>query len=268
MSDPNRASYAPERPLAFDDYRQPRRGGPAPVTLILSLLVLMAAAGGVFFLYRGGLRPAGGPPQPVGAPVTDVRIAAPPQPAPPDPSAGLSIYKDDPNAAGAPSFTPPPEQPAPRPVAAAPTTPVASAALKPATPTSAMAAPAPAKTPEKPATIDKLLADANSPAPTAASNPPSTTVASAKSAQTPTKPGGFSVQIGAFSSEALADKSWNQAAGVAPGAMAGKNKHVAPMTKDDGSTLYRASITGFTNHDDAVALCDKLRAAGQTCFVR
>ncbi len=46
MSDPNRASYAPERPLAFDDYRQPRRGGPAPVTLILSLLVLMAAGAG------------------------------------------------------------------------------------------------------------------------------------------------------------------------------------------------------------------------------
>jgi cell division protein FtsN len=268
MSDPNRASYAPERPLAFDDYRQPRRGGPAPVTLILSLLVLMAAGGGVFYLYRGGLRPAGGPPQPVGAPVTDVRIAAPPQAAPPDPAAGLSIYKDDPNAAGAPAFTPPPEQPAPRPTAAVPTTPVASAALKPATATTPLTATAPAKPAEKPATIDKLLADANS-APAAPSSTPSSSAATAaKSAQPAAKPGGFSIQIGAFSSEALADKSWNQAAGVAPGAMAGKNKHVAPMTKDDGSTLYRASITGFTSHDDAVALCDKLRAAGQTCFVR
>ena len=261
MSDPNRASYAPERPLAFDDYRPARRGGPAPVTLILSILVLLAAGGGVFFLYRGGLRPAGGPPQPVGAPVTDVRIAAPPQAAPPDPAAGLSIYKDDPNASGAPSFAPPPEQPAPRPVAAAPTTPVASAALKPAPLTSSAAATASAKPVEKPATIDKLLADAN---------PTPATSSSAMTASTPpaTKLGGFSVQIGAFSSQALADKSWNQAAGVAPGAMAGKNKRVAPMTKDDGSTLYRASITGFFSHDDAAALCDKLRAAGQTCFVR
>ncbi len=261
MSDPNRASYAPERPLAMDDYRQARRGGPAPVTLILSLLVLMAAGGGVFYLYRGGLRPAGGPPQPVGAPVTDVRIAAPPQAAAPDPSAGLSIYKDDQSGAAAPAFTAPPEEPAPRPVAAAPATPVASAALKPVSTGVTTASPKPA---EKPTSIDKLLADAST---TEAPAPKAAKPESAPS-EAPAKPGGFTVQIGAFSTQALADKSWNQAAEAAPGSMAGKNKHVAPTTKADGSTLYRASITGFSSHDDAVALCDKLRAAGQTCFVR
>jgi cell division septation protein DedD len=75
------------------------------------------------------------------------------------------------------------------------------------------------------------------------------------------------VQIGAFSSQSLADAGWSAAAAVAPGSMAGKNKKVVAMTKD-GATLYRTSITGFASREEAQALCDKLRAAGKTCFVR
>jgi hypothetical protein len=76
------------------------------------------------------------------------------------------------------------------------------------------------------------------------------------------------VQIGAYSSEALADRSWNAAAAAAPGAMAGKSKRVAPVTKGDGTTVYRTAIGGFASRDEALALCAKLQAAGQTCFVR
>ena len=36
----------------------------------------------------------------------------------------------------------------------------------------------------------------------------------------------------------------------------------------DGATLYRTAITGFASKDEANALCDKLKAAGKTCFVR
>ena len=82
------------------------------------------------------------------------------------------------------------------------------------------------------------------------------------------KPGPAMVQIGAFSSKDLADAGWNNAAGLAPGDMAGKSKRVVPVTKADGSTLYRASITGFATHDEAVALCAKLKAAGQSCLVK
>jgi hypothetical protein len=74
------------------------------------------------------------------------------------------------------------------------------------------------------------------------------------------------VQIGAFSSEALADKEWSKAAAVAPGVMAGKGKRVVAVTKD-GATLYRTSITGFESRDEAQALCGRLQAAGATCFV-
>jgi SPOR domain len=268
MSDPYRGSYGDEPPLAFDDRRAPRRGGPAPVTLIISLLFLAAAAGGVFYLYRGGVRGPNDAPQPVGAPVRDVRSPAPAQPSESDPAAGLSIYKTDPNAPqAAPAFVPPPEQPIAKVDSTATAPPVATAAAPsapaPAVSAARTAAPTPsaiptapvaastkaATTTPKPASIDKLIADADS-------------------SPIPSKAVSASVQIGAFSSESLADKSWNDAEGVAPGSMAGKSKKVVPVTKADGTTLYRTAITGFTSREDAQALCDRLKADGKTCFVR
>jgi cell division protein FtsN len=86
---------------------------------------------------------------------------------------------------------------------------------------------------------------------------------------TPAKPGDAPVliQIGAFSSEALADKEWSKVASIAPGPMAGKGKRVVPISKD-GATLYRTSITGFASRDQAQGVCDRLVAAGGKCFVR
>ncbi|MCI3133436.1 SPOR domain-containing protein, partial [Phenylobacterium aquaticum] len=79
--------------------------------------------------------------------------------------------------------------------------------------------------------------------------------------------GAAMVQIGAFSSQALADKGWNDAARIAPGAVAGKGKKVEPIQKD-GATLYRTAVTGFASRADATAFCDKLKAAGKNCFVK
>jgi hypothetical protein len=258
MSDPNRAQYAQERPLAFDGYPAPRRGGPAPVTLILSLFVLVAAAGGVFYLYRGGLREPGGPPRPVGAPVGDVRVAAPSQPQAPDPATGLTIYKDHPSTPeGAPAFVPPPEQPTPRPVA--------QAALPTAPPS-----PVPAKSAAtaKSASIDTLLAADAAPIPSKPPSPKPALVSTSDGKPADPKGAPYTVQIGAFSSETMADKGWNGAAEEAPGDMAGKGKRVVPVTKPDGTVLYRTAITGFASRDEAVALCAKLSAVGKSCFVR
>jgi hypothetical protein len=36
----------------------------------------------------------------------------------------------------------------------------------------------------------------------------------------------------------------------------------------DGKPLYRAMISGFSSTSDAKALCGKLKAGGQACFVR
>jgi len=301
MSDANRGSYASEPPLAFDS-RRPRRGGggPAPVTLILSVLLLAGVAGGVYYMYRGGLRGANDAPRPVGRPLNDVRTVAPPQATTADPAAGLSIYKDDPNAApGAPAFVAPPEQPTPRPaptpatasasaVVAAPAAESATATplpVAPVAPPQPKAAPlkavpvkaAPAKTPHaQPDAIDKLLAETlDKPAKPGhdKARADGAKADDGKSAANPAKAqadksGPAVVQIGAFSSQVLADKSWNQAHGVGGGAMAGKTKRVTPVTKPDGSTVYRTAIGGFASRQDAQALCDKLKASGQTCFVR
>jgi SPOR domain len=272
MSDYDRGRHTQvsEPPLAFDSRRAPRTAGPAPVTLILSLLLLVAVGGGVFYIYRGGVRGAGDAPRPVGAPVGDVRTAAPAQVQTPDPAAGLSIYKDDPNASpGSPAFVPPPEQPTARPapaIAATSPAPAASPAAPDASPAPVKVATAPPTKPvTKAATADVKTVAAK---PSAPGKPTSIDTVLATAAPSPAKLGPAMVQIGAFSSKDLADAGWNDAAGLAPGDMAGKGKRVVPLTKADGSTLYRASITGFASRDEAVALCAKLKAAGQSCLVK
>jgi cell division septation protein DedD len=240
MSDPYDRYDDDREPLALRQRRAPPRkvSRPAPVALVVSLIVLVVAVGGFAFLYRHGVKGASGAPPLLGAPMGNLKAAAPPQPAADDPAAGLSIYKDDPAAEAPPVFAPPPETPAPRNIAPPPP-PSDAEASRPVA-----AAPA-----SRPRSIDSLIQESEA----APSNP--------------APAGGFTVQIGAFSSEALADRSWSAAAGIAPGPMAGKNRRVTPLEKD-GVTLYRASITGFATRAEAQGLCDRLRAAGRSCFVK
>ena len=241
MSDPR---YRDE-PLAFDDRRPAPRRGPAPVTLIISVLLLLGVAGGVVYLYRDGVRGANGPPQPVGAPLRDVRTVAPPSPQTADPAAGLSIYKDDPNSSGAPKFAPPPEEPVAR-VAEAPPAPPVVMAAKPA--------------PAKAMTIDKLIAQSDAKADAEADN-------GVDAGDTPKPTVKAVVQIGAFSSEALATAAFHDAARLGGGKMSGKAMRVVPVEKGD-VTLYRVAVTGFTSKEDAQTVCDRLKSAGKACFVR
>ncbi len=292
MSDPDhRDRSRSEPPLTIDRQSAAPQRGPAPVTLIVSVILLAVVAGGVFLMYRGGSRGAAEAPQPLGAPLGDVRAAAPAQPQSPDAGAGLTISKDDPNAAAAaPTLAPAPEAPlpesapapapAPAPVPAAPPSaqgpgtpaPTVSPAAKSPflKPAPAGSAPASTHADEKSDEIGKLLAPATKPKPKPKPVTPPTEVQPAKAAKAPAadKPseGAAVVQIGAFSSERLADKEWGKAAALAPGAMAGKGKRVVPVTKD-GATLYRTSITGFATRAQAQALCDRLKAQGETCFV-
>ncbi len=261
MADIRQSRY--EEPLAFDDRRAPAPGprrGPAPFTLILSVLVLLGVGGGVAYLYRDGVRGADGPPRPVGAPLRDVRTIAPAHAEEADPAAGLSIYKSDPNDNAAPQFAPPPEQPVQRVVAAAP---VAAAPVAPSVAT------APAATLDKPLTIDKIIAQADAtPTRTPARAETVAKTADATKAVDAPKPAVKAIiQIGAFSTEALADKSFAEAMKLGGGKMSGKSMRVVPIVKDD-ATLYRVAVTGFNSRDDAEAVCAKLKAAGKSCFVR
>ena len=75
------------------------------------------------------------------------------------------------------------------------------------------------------------------------------------------------VQIGAYSSSALAGKGWSDIAAAFPGDMSGKGKLVEGVDKD-GKTLYRAAVSGFASRADAVAFCAKLKDAGRACIVK
>jgi cytoskeletal protein RodZ len=285
MSDQDRGAYTPptDAPLSFDA-RQPVRGSrPVPITLIISAFVLVLLVVAIVVFYRSGVREAGQAPQAVGTPVGAIKTPPPADAQPADPAAGLQIYRSENGAeapAAAPSFAAPPEQPQARPVAPptpAPTAPVqaapvaaaapqllppakpaAAAGLKPAQPT----APPP---PPKPAPTAKIAPPKATPAPAPAPKAAAAPAPAPKAAPSPA--GAAGVQIGAFSSPAQADEGFRAAAAIAPAAMTGKGKRVEPVQKGS-ATLYRTTVTGFASRADAQAFCDKLKAAGKSCFVK
>jgi outer membrane biosynthesis protein TonB len=276
MADTDRGAYTPptDAPLSFDA-RQPVRGArPIPFTLIISALVLVALVVAIVMFYRSGVREAGQPPQTVGAPIGDIKTAASAEAQPQDPAAGLQIYKAETGQpvpeAEKPIFTAPPEAPAARPAPAPvvvtppPPAPVSSANLRPSIP----AAQAPAPKAPPPATAAPVAKVAPPPAKVAVQAPPpkpAPVAAAPKPAAVAA--GGAVVQIGAVSSTALADTAWNEAVAAAPGLAAGKGKSIEKIEKN-GGTLYRTAVTGFASRDAATAFCNRLKAAGKSCFVR
>ncbi|WP_340647184.1 SPOR domain-containing protein [Phenylobacterium sp.] len=257
MTNSDRGAYTPptDAPLSFDA-RQPVRGTrPAPMMLIVSALVLIGLVVAIVVFYRSGVRQAGAAPQSVGTPVGAIKGPAPAEAQPVDPAAGLQIYQSSEGAAAptAPNFTAPPEQPAAR-------EPAPSVVVTPA----AKPAPIPAPVIAKPQQTGPVAAMPISPEP----KPVPALKPTLPAATPPVAAGGAAaVQIGAFSTSALADKGWSDAARIAPGATAGKGKRVEAIQKD-GATLYRTSVTGFASRADATAFCDQLKAAGKSCFVK
>ncbi len=307
MSDYDRGAYTPhnDAPLSFDARQYRGRRG-FPTTLVISLLILVGLAVAIFMFYRSGVRGAGEPPAAVGAPIGQIKSPAPDgKPVQEGDDAGLQIYKSEgasaAAASSAPVFAAGPEQPQPRPapVKAAPAAPVAVApvvthavpapapvAAAPVTPvpahpapvaSSAMVAasgattkPAPVKAESaraKPASGDAIgdLLHGKSPAapkPKAALEAKTVAPAPASAAH-----GAALVQIGAYSSTALATKGWSDIAAAYGSDMVGKGK-VVEAVPHDGKTLLRTSISGFGSRAEAVAFCVKLKAAGHACLVK
>jgi hypothetical protein len=120
MSDHDRGAYTPQTdaPLAFDP-RERRGGGPAPMTLLVSAILLMALIVGLLLFYRHGVRHAGQAPQLVGAPVGPTKAPPPADAEAADQSSGLQIYKSEATppseTKSTPAFEAAPEQPAPLP---------------------------------------------------------------------------------------------------------------------------------------------------------
>lgn len=257
MSDHDRGAYTPptEEPLAFDA-RVSRARRPLPMTLIASAVVLVVLVAAVVLFYRSGVRGANEPPRVVGETVAELKTPPVEEARPIDPAAGLEVYVDDGQApaSAAPTFAPPPEQPQPRPQ---PTAPVETATLPPAAaPTTPAAAPRPPQ--PMPAPVPAQAAPAPKAAPVQVAEAP---------VQAPSASGGgSSVQIGAFSSAAIADSEFNKVKAAFAAQTAGKGKKVETVERN-GQTLYRTLVTGFSRAD-AQAFCNALKASGRSCLVK
>jgi len=249
----DRGAYTPptdddlmfERRGGYDSRRQPAQKSP-PITLIVSAVVLLLLIVAVVLFYRSGVRSSEDAPAVVGTPVESMKVEAPLDAQPIDPEEGVRVYRDGGEVStDNPTFTPGPEAVAPRPEPREIPTP-APAVLPPAAP-----APRPVPAPATPAPAPKPVP---APAPKAETVPP---VASGNSA----------VQIGAFSSQAIADREYAAVAGRFGQYASGAQKRVQEVQTASGSTLYRTTFTGLSR-DRAVAFCNALKAAGKDCLVR
>jgi outer membrane biosynthesis protein TonB len=221
-----------------------RRGPPAkapPVTLIVSAVVLLVLIVAVVLFYRSGLRASNDVPPAVGTPVGQMKVEAPQDAQPVDEEAGVDVYRDEtPPVDTAPTYAPPPETARPRP-APKPLPPVASDDLAPAHP-------ATRPTPTPPVVR---------PSPQATQTPPTPAAASGASA----------VQIGAFSSTAIADREFAAVAARFPQFARGAQKRVQEVTASNGSTVYRTTFYGLSR-ERAQAFCSAIQSAGGDCLVR
>lgn len=228
---------------SYDPRRAPAAKSP-PITLIISAVVLLLLIVAVVVFYRSGVRSSTDAPPAVGTPVESMKVEAPLDAQPIDPEAGVRVYRDGGEATGAaPVFTPGPEAVAPRPAPQPLPAPVAAGALPPAAP--AVVAPA---APAKPAPV--------TPAPAAPTPAPA-----------PAAGGSSGVQIGAFSSTAIADREYAAVASRFGSFASGAEKRVQEVTAANGATVYRTTFTGMSR-DRAVAFCNALKAAGRDCIVR
>lgn len=302
MTEHDRGAYTPtpDAPLQFDA-RGAYKRKPMPMTLIGSGAVLAVLVGALALHYRHDTK-AGSEPRPVGAPIAAVKTAAPPAPAAAAPSkdttaapsgavdvfggssqlAQNTAQNAGPNPAGkAPTFTPPPEAPAPRtslkvqtmdntppkvsPLAttAAPQTALAATALAAtALATSAKPAPTkvPAKTPAAPPAKPTALAKAGvtpgyhapgavaATAAAPAAKPDATSVIARIADSPPPKPG--------LVSASTAPTSARSAAAVFGGAMVQIGAFSSMSLSDKGwsdvSALMGAQMTGKLKRVEAV----------------
>ena len=284
MSDHDRGAYTPQpdAPLQFDA-RGPRGRRPLPMTLIGSAGVLVVLLGALALHYQHGVRGPADPARPVGEPIAAIKTAAPATAHVGDSAVGSDVYgAKTPEAAKIPTFAAAPEAIQPRPAprgltvqvdGAAPktamlTTPTPPAAVKTTTTTTIAAAPV---KPTATAVVARVAQTPAAPAKASVAKPvvAATTVAKAPAAAAKSVSAGGSavVQIGAFSSTALADKGWSDVSSAMSGDMAGKSKRIEALEKN-GATLYRTSVTGFSSRASADTFCSGLKAKGKICFVK
>jgi hypothetical protein len=224
--------------------QQDQGDGPSALKLIAWVIVGLVAIGGIVggLFWIGNRHAAGQSVQTIAAPQTPYKVK-PRQPG------GMRVDGTGETAFAASAGAEPkgridlngvPEAPVAR-AAAQPPRPAATAAARP---------PQPAGT--APASIKAAAAQtAHSTAQIAAAPP--------KPRPAPSAAGGGGIQLGAFSSQAGADKAWK--------ALSGRFSYLAPLShrvvsvSSGGKTLYRLRASG----PDAAGICGRLKVAGESC---
>ena len=73
------------------------------------------------------------------------------------------------------------------------------------------------------------------------------------------------VQLGAFDSEAITRKAWNQLVARNPDLLSSKNLYIERTTAN-ARVFYRLRVAGFSNTDQTREMCEALRARGVDCI--
>ncbi|MEP6829929.1 MAG: SPOR domain-containing protein [Rhizomicrobium sp.] len=271
-------------------------GSRLPLLIVLALLVLAMFAGFVWLAYSEGVARGRGETPVITADAGPARVAPENPGGAAEPYKGFKIYEqpappdDDTAQAAAAPVSPPPatkpaltETPAPAPPAKveAPAAPVkvaaAAPAPKPAPALKASQLPPQPAAPIGPATAPpRTLNTASAPVvappapkPVAAAAPPapSIPVASPPVASMPIAAGASVLQIGAYKSQADADRAWATYKTKHASLLAGYSPDVKQVDLGEKGTWFRLRIAGFPSKDVASALCDRLKADGGGCFL-
>lgn len=265
VEDNERGTYTPptEDHLSYDNRRPAPKRDQTPITLIASFIVLVVLLLAVVLFYNSGLNTR--KVTDVGDPLTaykDGNIEEA-KPLSDEDLLDPAVNQEAHASATAPVFANDTEAPQARDAASAvaPSPATANENLLPPAQTSQVTAP--------PAAQPAPVAKPTQPAPVAAK--PAEPVKAAEAKPEPklasTASGGASVQIGAFSSQAIADREFSALAS-SYGLFVGGTRKVVEKVDRDGSTFYRTSFSGFASKDKAQQFCNALKSAGKTCFVK
>lgn len=113
------------------------------------------------------------------------------------------------------------------------------------------------------------VAAAPTPAPAAAPAPaPAAPAASPAAAPATAVAGAYVVQIASVRSEAEAQATWRSMQGKYPGLLSNQPFTVKRADLGDRGVYYRAQVGSFSGREDAVKLCEALRAQGGDCMVQ
>ena len=238
---------------AADDEEQGSRG---PVFAVVGLIVLVAFMGVVWVAYHQGVRNGRQQPPLIVAdsgPVKEVPADTGAAPAPESPAL---------NALGG-------EQPkAPEVLMPPPETPI-SPPEEPADTAMSTPAPAPADSPE----ADEPAADATPApkpavaAPAPAPEPVSTPAPAPAAAPAAVAAGDYLVQIAAFRSDAEAQAAWTKLKGKNEDLLGTYSPNVMQADLGAKGIYFRLRFGPFSTRDDAISVCESLKARKQDCLV-